>query len=68
MSRGEITVTVDHDICASTGGCVQICPEVFQIGDDGYLVVLQERPAAAFAAAVLSAADNCPTAAITVTT
>ncbi len=35
-------VTVDYDVCASTGGCMQICPEVFEVRSDGYLYLLIE--------------------------
>ena len=37
-------VTVDYDVCASTGSCMQVCPEVFEVRSDGYLYVLQEEP------------------------
>ncbi len=59
-------VTVDFDICASTGACTQVCPEVFEIRSDGYLYVLQEEPGPELAAKVTDAADLCPTGAITV--
>lgn len=59
-------VTVDFDLCASTGSCTQICPEVFEIRSDGYLYVLQEHPAPALEAKVLEAAEMCPTGAISV--
>jgi len=57
-------VKVDFDMCASTGGCMQICPEVFEVRNDGYLYVLQEEPAPALHDKVREAADLCPTAAI----
>lgn len=57
-------VNVDFDLCASTGSCVQICPEVFEIRSDGYLYVLQEEPAPALEEKVTEAADMCPTGAI----
>ncbi len=60
-------VTVDYDVCASTGSCQQICPEVFEVRKDGYLYVLHEQPAPEFEATVRLAADMCPTAAITIT-
>jgi ferredoxin len=59
-------VTGDFDLCASTGSCMQICPEVFEVRSDGYLYVLQEEPPAELAEKVNEAADLCPTAAITV--
>ena len=37
-------VSVDFDICASTGSCMQVCPEVFEVRSDGYLYVLIENP------------------------
>jgi ferredoxin len=57
-------VTVDYDMCASTGGCMQICPEVFEVRSDGFLYVLQEEPAETLWNKVRTAADLCPTAAI----
>jgi len=60
-------VDVDFDVCASTGACMQACPEVFEVRSDGYLYVLQEEPPEALRASVMAAADMCPTQAITVT-
>lgn len=57
-------VTVDFDMCASTGGCMQICPEVFEVRSDGYLYILQEQPDEALHGKVREAAELCPTAAI----
>jgi ferredoxin len=57
-------VQVDFDMCASTGGCMQICPEVFEVRNDGYLYILQEEPAPALHDKVREAAELCPTAAI----
>jgi ferredoxin len=51
-------------MCASTGGCMQICPEVFEVRSDGYLYVLQEEPPPELHDKVREAADLCPTAAI----
>ena len=59
-------VIVDFDVCASTGSCMQICPEVFELRSDGYLYILQEEPPESLRAQVEQAADMCPTAAITV--
>jgi ferredoxin len=59
-------VVVDYDICAATGSCAQVCPEVFEVRSDGYLYVLIEEPAEELRPKVDDAADLCPTAAITV--
>jgi ferredoxin len=57
-------VVVDFDVCASTGACMQVCPEVFEVRSDGYLYVLQEEPPQELHGKVREAADMCPTAAI----
>jgi len=62
-----VRVTVDLDMCASTGGCAQTCPEVFEIRDDGYLYILIEEPPVDLHDRVRDAADLCPTAAIELT-
>jgi ferredoxin len=61
-----VKVTVDYDSCASTGVCAQVCPDVFEVRSDGYLYVLIEEPPESMRAAVVEAAESCPTAAITV--
>jgi ferredoxin len=59
-------ITVNYDICASTGACTQVAPEVFEVRSDGYLYVLIEEPGEELREKVKQAADLCPTAAITV--
>ena len=59
-------VTVDFNLCASTGGCARISPEVFEVRTDGYLYVLQENPDEDLRASMIEAAENCPTGAITI--
>ena len=59
-------VVVDFDVCASTGACMQVCPEVFEVRSDGYLYVLQEEPPEELRERVLQAEELCPTGAITV--
>ena len=59
-------MVVDYDVCASTGACMQVCPEVFEVRSDGFLYVLQEEPPESLRKKVEQAADMCPTAAITV--
>lgn len=59
-------VIVDYDICASTGACTQIAPEVFEVRTDGYLYILIDEPGEELRDKVNQAADMCPTAAITI--
>lgn len=59
-------VTVDEDRCRGHAVCCTLCPEVFDLGDDGYAVVgLPEIPAE-FEQAARTAARSCPERAITV--
>ncbi len=59
-------VVVDYDVCASTGACMQVCPEVFEVRSDGYLYVLQESPPEELRTKVTEAMEMCPTAAISI--
>lgn len=59
-------VAVDLELCASTGSCAQIAPQVFEIRSDGLLHVLSEEPPEELRAVVVNAADMCPTSAITI--
>jgi len=61
-----VKVSVDFDLCMSTGGCTQLATAVFEIRDDGYLYVLQEDPPAELHDDVRTAADLCPTGAISI--
>ncbi len=57
-------VRVNFDVCASTGACAQVAPEVFELRNDGYLYILAEQPRAELYDVVTQAAELCPTGAI----
>jgi len=57
-------VEVDRDLCASTGGCEAILPEVFEIGVDGPRVILQPEPPQRLMPDVERAVAACPTRAL----
>lgn len=59
-------VSVDSDVCAGHGACVDICPEVFEIGAEGYSVVIVDDVAPELVARVERAVEECPTGAIEV--
>ena len=58
-------VTVDYDVCASTGTCVQECRKVFEIRADGFLYLFMEEVPPELQAKATEAEDLCPTGAIT---
>lgn len=59
-------VRVDPEICAGFGICVGISPEVFELTDDGYAMVLVGEVPPALEDLVRRAADQCPSRAISV--
>jgi len=59
-------VVVDLSVCNLHGLCVETVPEVFEIGDDGTLHVLNETPPEGLRANVERAVRECPTGAISV--
>jgi ferredoxin len=62
-----VDVEVDADCCGGFGQCVTICPEVFELTDAGYAVVLLPDVPEELEAAVHEAVVLCPTHAISIT-
>ncbi|EFC83651.1 ferredoxin [Parafrankia sp. EUN1f] len=59
-------VSIDHDLCQGHARCWDICPEVFELDEQGHgLVAVPEVPPVHEAKA-REAAENCPERAITV--
>jgi len=59
-------IVVDFNLCDLHGLCVEAAPEVFEIGDDGNLHVLNEMPDSSLRAKVDKAVRECPTGAISI--
>jgi ferredoxin len=60
-------VSVDEDRCQGHARCWAICPEVFDLDDEGHAVVITPDVPSELEAKAREAADNCPERAITVT-
>lgn len=61
-------IAVDHVRCAGLGLCEALAPDVFEVGDDGFLALRSETvpDGGGLADAVGQAVDNCPTGALSV--
>ena len=59
-------VVVDLNTCDLHGLCVEEAPEVFEIGADGALHILNETPPEDLRAKVNAAVRACPTGAISI--
>ena len=59
-------VHVDREICAGFGVCLGLSPEVFELHDDGYAIVLVGDVPAEFEEAVRTAVSQCPSNAISI--
>jgi ferredoxin len=57
-------VVVDSDRCAGHGVCWSLCPEVFELSDDGYAVAIDDEVDPAHEPAVRTAIAQCPERAI----
>lgn len=59
--------TVDPEICIGCELCPTICPEVFQMGDDGLAHAILDKVPADFQSTAREAAESCPVQAIKIT-
>ncbi|MVU80701.1 ferredoxin [Nocardia sp. ET3-3] len=57
-------IVVDRSRCTGLGICEAIAPEVFEVDDNGELVLLQEDITEEQLARVEKAIEGCPTAAL----
>jgi ferredoxin len=55
-----VKVVVDRGLCEAHGVCMSIEPEVFDLGDDDLLVILEETPPEEKRSAIEQAVIRCP--------
>jgi ferredoxin len=55
---------VDHELCIGDGICEDLCPEVFELREDGLAYVINEDPDERLRGKIEEAAAECPTDAI----
>lgn len=59
-------VAVDPDLCQGHARCWEICPEVFDLDDEGHAFVASPEVPPELDAKVRQAVNNCPERAISV--
>jgi ferredoxin len=59
-----LKVQVDANVCAGFGVCVGVCPEAFELHDDGYAIVVIDEVPAELEDSVRAAVNQCPARAI----
>jgi ferredoxin len=55
---------VNHDECIGDGVCEEICPEVFELREDGLAYVINENPDESLDEKIDEAIEACPAVAI----
>jgi ferredoxin len=66
MEEFDMKATIDREGCIGCGLCIDTCPEVFQMADDGYAEVFTDPVPAGSEDTAKEAADSCPVSVITV--
>jgi ferredoxin len=58
-------IDVDRERCVGSGACEALAPDVFEVDDDGVLVVHREEPSDDQLSDVRDAVQACPIRALT---
>jgi ferredoxin len=59
-------VQVNPELCSGCGPCVDICPEAFELNEEGVAAVKLDEVPAELLDACREAADSCPSEAISI--
>ncbi|MDT2006146.1 ferredoxin [Rhodococcus opacus] len=67
-TKTDAEVEIDRDVCQAYGVCAQIAPEVYELDDDGYVMLVGNGTVTpALLGRAREAADACPVRAIRLT-
>jgi ferredoxin len=59
-------VSINPELCGGCGPCVDICPEAFELNEEGLAVTKVDEVPVELEEACKEAANDCPTEAITI--
>jgi len=59
-------VQIDSNLCSGSGVCIEACPEVFDLNEQGETVVKCDQVPSECAQACIEASEKCPSGAIKV--
>ncbi|MEU0466065.1 ferredoxin [Amycolatopsis sp. NPDC006131] len=59
-------ITVDRNKCTALGICESLAPDLFEVQQDGSLVILNDRPDGGLCDAAREAVEGCPTEALSI--
>jgi ferredoxin len=59
-------VKADFDLCEANALCVGIAPETFELDDDDFLTILDDRVTAENESRIRQAVASCPKAALSI--
>jgi len=62
----EMRVSVNPELCGGCGPCVDICPEAFELNEEGLAVTKVDEVPTELEETCREAANDCPTEAITI--
>ena len=62
----RMRVVVNRNLCESFGVCTGVAPEVYELGDDDVLVILDEHPSDDLRPKVEEAVRLCPKQALSI--
>ena len=60
----DMSLVIDSTKCQGHGRCVMIEPDLFDVDDDGYGIVLNAEPSPELLESMQKAIDSCPEEAI----
>ncbi len=59
-------IIVDFDVCEANAICMGLAPEFFEVGEDDYLYVLDDRPGEELRTLMEQVVRSCPKRAIAI--